>query len=142
MDLVSEAFQGVLDPAPGHQGDVPLHRGPTTQDDQARQSVPLPVRTDGRARGAAARGSLRAALQVAAELHALADNLGQELYAAPDPLGLHKREVQPHVVLARPSGVEALTRHVGDVALDGPREDRKSTRLNSSHANISYAVFC
>src|SRR3712207_7087991 len=24
----------------------------------------------------------------------------------------------------------------------GPGEDRKSTRLNSSHANISYAVFC
>src|SRR3712207_7203063 len=24
----------------------------------------------------------------------------------------------------------------------GLREDRKSTRLNSSHANISYAVFC
>src|SRR3712207_9019096 len=23
-----------------------------------------------------------------------------------------------------------------------PPEDRKSTRLNSSHANISYAVFC
>src|SRR3712207_8479882 len=28
--------------------------------------------------------------------------------------------------------------HAGDVRL----EDRKSTRLNSSHANISYAVFC
>src|SRR3712207_8586754 len=28
---------------------------------------------------------------------------------------------------------------VGDVRYDG---DRKSTRLNSSHANISYAVFC
>src|SRR3712207_8720858 len=27
------------------------------------------------------------------------------------------------------------------VQLDG-RGDRKSTRLNSSHANISYAVFC
>src|SRR3712207_7631279 len=27
--------------------------------------------------------------------------------------------------------------HAGDYA-----EDRKSTRLNSSHANISYAVFC
>src|SRR3712207_8621641 len=26
--------------------------------------------------------------------------------------------------------------------LPGPRRDRKSTRLNSSHANISYAVFC
>src|SRR3712207_8478869 len=25
---------------------------------------------------------------------------------------------------------------------DEPRADRKSTRLNSSHANISYAVFC
>src|SRR3712207_8589061 len=25
---------------------------------------------------------------------------------------------------------------------DGDRGDRKSTRLNSSHANISYAVFC
>src|SRR3712207_8919759 len=25
---------------------------------------------------------------------------------------------------------------------DGRGEDRKSTRLNSSHANISYAVFC
>src|SRR3712207_8919790 len=26
--------------------------------------------------------------------------------------------------------------------LDQRRRDRKSTRLNSSHANISYAVFC
>src|SRR3712207_7203243 len=36
----------------------------------------------------------------------------------------------------------------GAHAVRGPRprrrvrEDRKSTRLNSSHANISYAVFC
>src|SRR3712207_6898107 len=28
------------------------------------------------------------------------------------------------------------------VAYPAYREDRKSTRLNSSHANISYAVFC
>src|SRR3712207_7447165 len=26
--------------------------------------------------------------------------------------------------------------------LNGQNKDRKSTRLNSSHANISYAVFC
>src|SRR5690349_23165962 len=26
--------------------------------------------------------------------------------------------------------------------LDAPRRDRKSTRLNSSHVEISYAVFC
>src|SRR3712207_7046130 len=35
----------------------------------------------------------------------------------------------------------------GDDGADAPEaledhEDRKSTRLNSSHANISYAVFC
>src|SRR3712207_8772146 len=29
-----------------------------------------------------------------------------------------------------------------DVEDGQPAEDRKSTRLNSSHANISYAVFC
>src|SRR3712207_8825887 len=33
-----------------------------------------------------------------------------------------------------------LTRLGADVRLMDP--DRKSTRLNSSHANISYAVFC
>src|SRR2546427_6956755 len=32
---------------------------------------------------------------------------------------------------------------VGDVeAMVHPRPDRKSTRLNSSHSQISYAVFC
>src|SRR3712207_6984946 len=36
------------------------------------------------------------------------------------------------------SGVAA----VGRRAEGGPPGDRKSTRLNSSHANISYAVFC
>src|SRR3712207_6942906 len=31
---------------------------------------------------------------------------------------------------------------VSNSILDAIGEDRKSTRLNSSHANISYAVFC
>src|SRR3712207_9134815 len=35
-------------------------------------------------------------------------------------------------------GAGAGQRQVGG----GARADRKSTRLNSSHANISYAVFC
>src|SRR3712207_7163174 len=30
----------------------------------------------------------------------------------------------------------------GDARRVRPERDRKSTRLNSSHANISYAVFC
>src|SRR2546430_10561523 len=31
---------------------------------------------------------------------------------------------------------------VGDAVEVGVEEDRKSTRLNSSHSQISYAVFC
>src|SRR3712207_8362342 len=38
-----------------------------------------------------------------------------------------------------PVGVYLLHRVDADAGLE---EDRKSTRLNSSHANISYAVFC
>src|SRR3712207_8430732 len=42
--------------------------------------------------------------------------------------------------------VAALLEHADDALaherLVLPDEDRKSTRLNSSHANISYAVFC
>src|SRR3712207_7144028 len=36
--------------------------------------------------------------------------------------------------------LRAVQRHVRHER--GGEEDRKSTRLNSSHANISYAVFC
>src|SRR3712207_7150261 len=35
-----------------------------------------------------------------------------------------------------------VRRHGGQVWAEGEVGDRKSTRLNSSHANISYAVFC
>src|SRR3712207_8557406 len=38
------------------------------------------------------------------------------------------------------SAADEWCQGVGEVAL--PDRDRKSTRLNSSHANISYAVFC
>src|SRR3712207_6881176 len=40
--------------------------------------------------------------------------------------------------------VKDLRREIADaqVQLERMRVDRKSTRLNSSHANISYAVFC
>src|SRR3712207_7053153 len=43
----------------------------------------------------------------------------------------------------QPAGRRVLPRlrpQGGDRVMSG--EDRKSTRLNSSHANISYAVFC
>src|SRR2546427_2139204 len=35
-----------------------------------------------------------------------------------------------------------LQREVRQPDLEGDRRDRKSTRLNSSHSQISYAVFC
>src|SRR3712207_6951049 len=38
--------------------------------------------------------------------------------------------------------VGGATDNVAQRRLDALAEDRKSTRLNSSHANISYAVFC
>src|SRR3712207_9272967 len=53
-------------------------------------------------------------------------DLGREAPEAPDrgePRQVRRQQVERGV----------------DVAVD---EDRKSTRLNSSHANISYAVFC
>src|SRR3712207_7585310 len=43
----------------------------------------------------------------------------------------------------RRGGAEAgAERDRGAGGRQGVRADRKSTRLNSSHANISYAVFC
>src|SRR3989442_3448803 len=44
-----------------------------------------------------------------------------------------------------PPVVESNTLGVGDVftlVIEGEHVDRKSTRLNSSHVRISYAVFC
>src|SRR3712207_7446434 len=42
----------------------------------------------------------------------------------------------------RPASRALLTKEGWAPAHPSQRGDRKSTRLNSSHANISYAVFC
>src|SRR3712207_7803228 len=46
--------------------------------------------------------------------------------------------------LAQPAAPPTVRPHPGQVLPEafGAGVDRKSTRLNSSHANISYAVFC
>src|SRR3712207_8069240 len=56
--------------------------------------------------------------------------------------GLEGVAVRPG--LRRHPGRVAGRRHDHDelLATAAPVGDRKSTRLNSSHANISYAVFC
>src|SRR3712207_8973088 len=68
--------------------------------------------------------------------------LAQRLLADPDAAGgegeLADGRVAPAVLLLR--GCQAAAN--GALDFVAPQEDRKSTRLNSSHANISYAVFC
>src|SRR3712207_7842092 len=41
-----------------------------------------------------------------------------------------------------PAGARPQRTRAGEPAVPEHHQDRKSTRLNSSHANISYAVFC
>src|SRR3712207_7805932 len=53
--------------------------------------------------------------------------------------------VAPTVLMLRrepKASLEARTAPPGSSFEAQPHGDRKSTRLNSSHANISYAVFC
>src|SRR5262245_65321464 len=62
------------------------------------------------------------------------------------PSGVHP--VALLVLLPRPTRAGVVAPHLGGVALHRrplglvAAEDRKSTRLNSSHLGISYAVFC
>src|SRR5438067_10290828 len=53
------------------------------------------------------------------------------------PISLHDLAVEPAAALRQPCDEVRLHRTAG-----GARPDRKSTRLNSSHVSISYAVFC
>src|SRR3712207_8535209 len=71
------------------------------------------------------------------------------LFRSGDLLEL-QRALERHRVHRAAAEEEEVTRvhvvarhalHLG-LALERLLEDRKSTRLNSSHANISYAVFC
>src|SRR3712207_7384070 len=62
-------------------------------------------------------------------------------------LGVSEATVKAHVsAILDKLGVDSRTQAVIAAARIGvtqrPSPDRKSTRLNSSHANISYAVFC
>src|SRR3712207_7701332 len=68
----------------------------------------------------------------------------------PERAALVKERRHCHVPSAADLAEQVLTRHLDaleedlvelGLARDLP-QDRKSTRLNSSHANISYAVFC
>src|SRR5258708_17969386 len=55
---------------------------------------------------------------------------------------LAPKENALHVALCHLEALNTMRRGLFEIALRGPLGDRKSTRLNSSHQIISYAVFC
>src|SRR5690606_42120914 len=89
--------------------------------------------------------SLHDALPIFTEVVLLADDVGQQRRAVPF---LHQADGNArHVPRDRHAGVQqrqAAAARAGHRARPVGFEDvdRKSTRLNSSHVKISYAVFC
>src|SRR5437867_9512015 len=76
---------------------------------------------------------------------------GEQLCGALGGEGLAEQHLEPAPDVAQLGGTAAEQRDDGTASLrraqevrDGvnPLRDRKSTRLNSSHRTISYAVFC
>src|SRR3712207_7665010 len=66
-----------------------------------------------------------------------------QLDAADDSLEEAAPRLRPRLGALRQAGEpENLRLRPRARGRDGALRDRKSTRLNSSHANISYAVFC
>src|SRR3712207_8579257 len=57
-----------------------------------------------------------------------------------DSIPVLEGEIFDGAVLRRRALIEFFREQIADAKAHGV--DRKSTRLNSSHANISYAVFC
>src|SRR5690625_6842858 len=83
-------------------------------------------------------------------------SVGLEDYASPDAYGMihrcfrHPEDSKGLGSLVLVDGAFVVTADLAHtwgamqdlMALDTPLQDRKSTRLNSSHVAISYAVFC
>src|SRR3712207_8734236 len=53
-----------------------------------------------------------------------------------------KNLLRKAVARSKEALIEAIAAALSAITAEDIRGDRKSTRLNSSHANISYAVFC
>src|SRR5688572_31884397 len=71
--------------------------------------------------------------------------VGPELGRPPDPAGIEELLLRPgRRGDPEPEGIASLGEEGALLRVEGllSREDRKSTRLNSSHSQISYAVFC
>src|SRR3712207_7640599 len=69
------------------------------------------------------------------QLRVVVDDAAGEVLRQAEQRAVEGERLQRRLVVV--GGVAGQPRRVDD-----PLLDRKSTRLNSSHANISYAVFC
>src|SRR2546430_379505 len=77
--------------------------------------------------------------------HTAFDNFAQCSRELPRFFGADeaRQRLLEHLVLAKPEQLRNRVVGLQDFAFEvGDEEDRKSTRLNSSHSQISYAVFC
>src|SRR3712207_7897025 len=64
------------------------------------------------------------------------------LFRSPHPVGWDPDDQRRLTVLATAAMSAGPTRQQPPTSPAPSSRDRKSTRLNSGHANISYAVFC
>src|SRR5688572_31056074 len=76
--------------------------------------------------------------RIIAAVSANGGHLGSNLGVVELTLALHRVFDSPHDIILWDTGHQAYVHKM----LTGRAEDRKSTRLNSSHSQISYAVFC
>src|SRR5437868_12218440 len=104
-------------------------QGGVGQGDGEPGTVLAPGNVEGDGHGKAGQGEGQHSLEVDLSLDELAEILGEEL-ALPRIQNRGKKNLTTPKV--KYTGVHTV----------GPESDRKSTRLNSSHVSISYAVFC
>src|SRR5688500_20087043 len=83
----------------------------------------------------------RPARLTAIEDQLIASGVGQHLTRYEAPLATDEQLARVHP-LDYVRAIRDAAPHSGTVHLDPDTADRKSTRLNSSHLVISYAVFC
>src|SRR3712207_1167943 len=82
------------------------------------------------------------------EFQILGDNYGNVVHLGERDCSIQRRNQKILEETPCPIMTEELRNKMGEVAIKAAKAvnykgaDRKSTRLNSSHANISYAVFC
>src|SRR3712207_7206928 len=76
------------------------------------------------------------------EFYKVVDRLVKDLIQDPSTFDLDEKQRQVLLTEYGSERIEEIMEAEGHLAEDSAGLDRKSTRLNSSHANISYAVFC